>query len=94
MVGVPASGRNLTGSERIVGFLANLLPLRSVVSPDVAFDAHLRHVRRLLLEAFEHEDFPLATLVERLGIRRDGRTSPLVSVTFNWDRVVEPRFAA
>jgi natural product biosynthesis luciferase-like monooxygenase protein/amino acid adenylation domain-containing protein len=93
VVGVPASGRNLPGGERTVGFLTRLLPLRSVVRPEVTFDAHLNHVRRLLLEAFEHEDYSLATIVERLGICRDGRTSPLVSVTFNWDRVIEPRFA-
>ncbi|MBD2502161.1 amino acid adenylation domain-containing protein [Anabaena azotica FACHB-119] len=83
IVGVPASGRSLLGSEAMVGYCAHFLPIRSQLSGDPTFAEYLQQMRSNLFEAYEHQDYPFAQLLNQLDLPRDNSRSPLVDVSFN-----------
>ncbi len=89
VVGIPTGGRSLEGSERLVGYCAHLLPIRSQIERRVAFGEHLLNTRSVLLSAFQHQDYPFARLINKLDIPPDTSRSPLVTLTFNMERPVD-----
>lgn len=97
IIGVPCAGRSFKGSENIVGYLTHLLPIlvdfaepeQLITADDIkatAFKAHLHRVRRLLADAFDHQDYPFASLLKELAPNKDLAAFPLVQTTFNLDR--------
>ncbi|OJH36748.1 hybrid non-ribosomal peptide synthetase/type I polyketide synthase [Cystobacter ferrugineus] len=90
IVGVPASGRTVEGSEGMVGHCANLLPVRTNVHGGLRFSEHLLAVKNVLLDDYEHQAYRFATLLEKLRVPRDPSVSPIVTVAFNLDRPVPP----
>ncbi len=88
-VGIPVAGRSLPGGDKLVGYCTHLLPVRSRVTWQDSFTAYLKVIRGVLLKAYQHQDYPFAHLINQLNLRRDGRQSPLVSVTFNLDQAKE-----
>jgi amino acid adenylation domain-containing protein/thioester reductase-like protein len=82
-VGSPFVGRSSAEFEGTVGYFINPVVLRSDCSADPPFTEFLGQVRRTVLGALEHQDFPLSLLVERLRPDRDPSRSPLFQVMFN-----------
>ncbi|MCX4243039.1 non-ribosomal peptide synthase/polyketide synthase [Paraliomyxa miuraensis] len=87
IVGVPLAGRGLPGSEGLVGYCVNLVPLRSRLAATETFTDHLTAIRNELLDAFEHGDYPFARLIKRLNPPRDASRPLVVQTTFNMDRI-------
>ncbi|BAZ33696.1 amino acid adenylation domain-containing protein (plasmid) [Cylindrospermum sp. NIES-4074] len=83
IVGVPTSGRSFLGSQDIVGYCTHLLPIRSKLLGNPTFVEYLQQMRTSLLEAYEHQDYPFAQLLDQLNLPREISRSPLVDVTFN-----------
>ncbi len=88
-IGIVAAGQNLPGNEQLVGHSANLLPIRMKVDADNKFKEHLKKVRGVLLDAFEHQNFTFSELVRQLKIVRDPSRNPIVTVVFNMDSPLE-----
>ena len=86
LVGIPVAGRTLKGSEKIVGYCTHLLPIRSFLVGHPAFSEYLTTIRHILLDAYEHQDYPFGSLLNQLNLPRDPSRSPLVTATFNLDR--------
>jgi amino acid adenylation domain-containing protein len=82
LVGCPTSGRapGRLGERltRLVGYFVNPVALRADLAGEPAAGELLERVRRTALDAFEHQDFPLAVLAERLGSGRDAARAPLI----------------
>ena len=93
VLGIPAAGQiapgvsEFPGHRALVGHCVNLLPLRSRCDGSVSFSKFLTSVRRTTLDAYEHQTFTFGTLIEKLKLPRDKSRVPLVSLTFNVDRV-------
>ncbi|WP_026736179.1 non-ribosomal peptide synthetase [Fischerella sp. PCC 9605] len=85
VVGVPASGR-FKGSEGLVGYCSHLLPIRSYIDGNVTFLQHLQITKTELLNAYEHQDYPFARLIETLKTTKNKNLSPLVTAVFNLNR--------
>ncbi|WP_292867177.1 non-ribosomal peptide synthetase/type I polyketide synthase [Nostoc sp. LPT] len=83
IVGVPTSGRSLLGGEGMVGYCAHFLPIRSELAGNPTFVEYLKQMRGNLLEAYEHQDYSFAQLLNQLNLPRDTSRSPLVDVSFN-----------
>ncbi|XWK88454.1 MAG: MupA/Atu3671 family FMN-dependent luciferase-like monooxygenase [Phormidium sp.] len=90
IVGVPTSGRSMNGSDGIVGYCTHILPIRSQLSGNPTFAEYIKQMRGTLLQAYEHQDYPFAQLIDRLNLPRDNSRLPLVSVSFNLEPHTTP----
>ena len=82
LVGSPAAGRSRAAFSNTVGYFVNPLVLRANLSGSPNFTQFLSSVRRTVLDAFAHQDYPFALLVKQLQPERDVSRSPLFQVTF------------
>ncbi|MCC7373361.1 MAG: amino acid adenylation domain-containing protein [Verrucomicrobiales bacterium] len=85
VIGIPAAGQNLIGKEDLVGHCANLLPLRFNEPGDPTAVEWMNRVKRAMLDAFEHQQITLGSLLQTLRVPRQGGQVPLVSAIFNLD---------
>lgn len=89
VIGIPAAGQAGGGHQNLVGHCVNVLPLRASVDASAPFADLLDRVRVDLLDAFEHQQYTVGSLLKRLAIARDPSRLPLVSVLFNLDQVLD-----
>ena len=59
LVGCPFAGRSRPGFENVIGYFINMLPLRADLSGDPPFSALLRRVGTTVLDALQHQDYPV-----------------------------------
>ncbi|MCG7215967.1 non-ribosomal peptide synthase/polyketide synthase [Paenibacillus mucilaginosus] len=76
-VGTPDAGRFRPELQRMAGVFVNTLVMR--VRPEQEWTLHmfLAAVRKTVLEAFEHGEYPFEELVDKLPQRRDPGRNPL-----------------
>jgi amino acid adenylation domain-containing protein len=82
MIGSPVSGRNRAQLARLIGYFVNPVLLRADLSGRPTFSSFLGQVRRRVLGAMAHQDYPFPMLVERLQPTRDPSRSPLYQASF------------
>jgi amino acid adenylation domain-containing protein/FkbH-like protein len=82
LVGTPIAGRNRAETENLIGFFVNTLLLRTNAGGDPAFTELLSRVRRVTLEAYEHQDLPFEKLIEHLQPERSLTHLPCSNVMF------------
>jgi amino acid adenylation domain-containing protein/FkbM family methyltransferase len=81
-IGILVANRNRTETEKLVGFFANTLVLRTFARGDLSFRDFLGQVRTATLEAQSHQDLPFGRLVEELEPARDAVRTPLFQGLF------------
>jgi iturin family lipopeptide synthetase A len=86
IIGVPVSGRHLPGSENLVGYCSNLIPLRSILSSEETFLEHLDSTKNTWLNSYERHSYPFATFINKLQSSRNTPRVPLINAIFNLDR--------
>ena len=89
VIGIPAAGQAAGGHQALVGHCVNVLPLRASIDAAAPFTDILERVRGDLLDAFDHQQYTLGTLLKRLALARDASRLPLVSVLFNLDQALD-----
>ena len=80
MVGTPMASRIRQELEGAVGFFANTLVLRSVLSPDISFREALRRVRAATLGAYKNADVSFSQVVATVRPERTSAANPLFQV--------------
>ncbi|WP_369011120.1 condensation domain-containing protein, partial [Xanthomonas sp. 1678] len=85
VIGTPTANRAMSEFEPIVGLFANTLVLRTDCSAEQTLDAYLEQVRRVNLEAFEHQHLPFESLVELLNPPRSEYFAPLFQILLTTD---------
>lgn len=83
LVGSPMLGRTLPEFQRVLGYCISPVVLRADFAEDVAFRELLHNTHAEVLAALEHQDYPFASLVQRLQPARDSSRSPFFDVMFN-----------
>jgi amino acid adenylation domain-containing protein len=88
VIGMLAAGQSASGSQDLVGHCTNLLPLRVHLNGQENFRELLASIKKLVLDAFDHQSITFGRLLRRLDIKRDPSRTPLVSVLFNIDPAI------
>ena len=86
VIGSPFACRDRVAVEGLVGYLTNPVALRADLHDDPTFTALLGRIKTKVQGALEHQDYPLALLVERLRPVRDPGRTPLFQVSFAWEQ--------
>ncbi|MBE9065561.1 amino acid adenylation domain-containing protein [Leptolyngbya cf. ectocarpi LEGE 11479] len=84
IIGAPIAGRQHPGTENLIGFFVNLLPLRIDLSEIITFRELLAHVRDVTLAAYSNQDVPFEKLVEVLQPERALNRHPVFDVMLNF----------
>lgn len=80
IAGTPSSGRSHPDLEGQIGFYLNMLALRTAVNPEQSCEELLEQVKRDLLEAYDHRDYPFDRIIGELDLPRDPSRTPLFDV--------------
>ncbi|WP_030166301.1 non-ribosomal peptide synthetase [Spirillospora albida] len=82
VIGAPVMGRPDLAYQDLVGMFVNTLPIRIAAGPGTGVGAYFTALKSTVLDAFEHQDYPLESLIEELGPRHEPGRRPLFDVCF------------
>ena len=82
VVGAPIANRTRPEVSGLIGLFVNTLLLRVDLSGQPSFRELAERVRRVALEAYEHQDLPFERLIQELNPERDLSRTPFFQVSF------------
>ena len=80
VIGTPVANREDGELAGLIGFFVNNLVLRSDLSNNPTFKALLEQSKKMLLDAYSHQQVPFEQIVERLQPERNLSHSPLFQI--------------
>jgi len=80
IVGTPVAGRPHPDLQDQIGLYLNTLSIRTRPQSELSFTDYLADVRRVCLDAYEHQDYPFDRLVDDVIVTRDLSRSPVFDV--------------
>jgi amino acid adenylation domain-containing protein len=89
VVGVPAAGQAQYDGEVLVGHCVDFLPVRTTWEPQASFRDLLGVVKQRVLDAYEHQQYTLGTLVRALDLPRASNRVALAEIQFNLERLAD-----
>ncbi|MFJ9213860.1 amino acid adenylation domain-containing protein [Streptomyces sp. NPDC102264] len=84
------ANRHLAGTEDLIGFLVNTLPLRCDLTGDPTFEELLASLAARIERLSGHQDVPLTEIVRVAAGSRTGEENPLFRVLFNYRATALP----
>lgn len=82
VVGTPIAARLRSEAEQLIGPFLNMLPLRQSLSPEMSFAQLCQSVKKMTLDAFDHQNLPFESLVEALSPSRSLGYHPVFQSVF------------
>jgi len=86
VIGLGVAGQAITGQSCLVGHCVNLLPVRSRLEPGGSFQQNLAAVKKSVLDAFDHNQSTIGSILQEIRVPRSPGRPPLVEVIFNIDK--------
>lgn len=86
VIGLGVAGQAVSGKSCLVGHCVNLLPVRSRLEPSGSFQQNLAAVKKSVLDAFDHNQSTIGSILQDIKVPRSPGRPPLVEVIFNIDR--------
>ncbi|HUZ39573.1 MAG TPA: amino acid adenylation domain-containing protein [Streptosporangiaceae bacterium] len=82
VVGVPMAGRVRPGTEELIGYLVNTVPLRMRFTPGMHFRELVERTDAALAEALSRQDLPFSEMVDGLSRGRGAEENPVFQTMF------------
>jgi Condensation domain len=82
LVGLTVSNRDRPETVGMLGYLLNMVALRTRLADDMSFRQLLRGVRESALGAFAHQDLPLSLLIKKFAPQPDPSRNPIFQVSY------------
>jgi amino acid adenylation domain-containing protein len=86
VVGLSVAGQAVTGKQSLVGHCVNLLPVRTRMQPHASVEENVTAVKMSVLDALDHNQTTIGSILQHVNIPRIPGRTPLVEVLFNLDR--------
>ena len=83
VIGCPVANRHYQGTEALIGFFVNALPVRCRLAPAQPFSAFAKQVHQQLVSDQGHQDVPFELIVDALQVDRDSSRHPVFQVMFS-----------
>ncbi|MDF0665454.1 MAG: amino acid adenylation domain-containing protein [Nitrospira sp.] len=80
VIGSIVAGRRRREIEDMMGYCVNTVALRSELSNGMTGQELLKQVRRVVVDAYDHQDLPFEEVIEALSLHRERQLSPLFNV--------------
>lgn len=80
IIGTPIAGRDKAELEDQIGFYVNTLALRCQFDKDDSISSLFDKVRSMMLEGYEHQQYPFDSLIDELALTWSVNRSPLFDV--------------
>jgi len=93
IIGLPISGREHQDLENQIGFYLNTLALKTTFRETEIFIRLLEIVRKVTLEAYEHQMYPFDLLINDLKIKRESGRHPLFDVVVDMINLSKPLYS-
>ncbi|MFD4113545.1 amino acid adenylation domain-containing protein [Streptomyces niveus] len=90
VVGVPVNSRTRTDLVDQVGYLVNVLPVRSAFTTGTPLAEFATATHRGMLDALDHQDMPFALLTRHLNPDRTGGAPPVFQAMFSHYTTTQP----
>ncbi|HEO3686079.1 TPA: amino acid adenylation domain-containing protein, partial [Streptococcus agalactiae] len=84
LIGTPVSGRTSSFMENIVGLFVNTLVIKSNVEKKEKYLHYLRELTNDTIEAYDNQNYPFDSLVDKLKIKREMSRNPIFDVMFTF----------
>ncbi|WP_110927796.1 amino acid adenylation domain-containing protein [Bacillus massiliglaciei] len=91
-IGSPIAGRSEAELHAMVGLFVNTLVLRTDTSGNPSFKDLIARVKKVNLEAYDHQDLPFERLVEAINPQRLQSRHPLFQIMLSMQNAPEPVF--
>jgi amino acid adenylation domain-containing protein len=85
IIGTTIAGRQHISLQKVVGMFVNTLPLRNYPKGELTYKQFLEQVKIKTRQAFKHQDFSYAELINELKVERDLSRNPIFDVLFNFN---------
>jgi len=82
VVGTAFTGRDNPDFNGVVGYFINMLAIRTDFATNPSFTDLLLQVRRTVLDAIDHKEYPYSHLTDLLKVKRDPGRPPICQVSF------------
>lgn len=79
-IGTPVAGRNHPELENQIGLFLNYLVISQQINPMLAIPSYFKEVKKTILTAYEHQEYPYYYLAEKLGTMQGQVTEGLYNV--------------
>ena len=82
VVGTVVANRSQENIEGLIGYFANMLPLRHKIDLNMSFQQLIVKATKEIVSALEHQHTPFAKIVRELNQPRDRSYNPLIQIAF------------
>ncbi len=87
VIGGTIANRSNPQLEMIVGYLINVLVIRSNVGSDPTFISFIERNKKIIFDAHENQDIPFEKLINKLNIPREQNINPLFQILFEFENM-------
>ncbi|MDI9508396.1 MAG: amino acid adenylation domain-containing protein [Bacillota bacterium] len=94
IIGSPINGRNHPEIEKLQGMFVNTIVIRSNIGSGMKFSEIVENVKEKTLQAYDNQEYPFESLVEKLNIPRRTDRNAIFDVMFLLQNNKEGEFKA
>lgn len=93
-IGMPIARRGQIKFENTVGYIMNMIPVRSRNLNDMRFSELAKELQSTIIDGIDHGNYPFPALVRQLQPSRLPGYAPVVQIVFSYQNFVSPAIAS
>lgn len=83
VVGTPFANRHISGTENLIGFFINTLPVRTLINEGMTFEKLIKENHHKVIQIQNHQDIPFEQIIKALNVPQDSSRNAIFQVLFS-----------